>query len=129
MRSNPIKIGSLAVMVAFVGWMVVGNPFRLFAQATTGYSKIGSVNVGTNTFTTTTLTDGAAYNFEVTAANSAGESLPSNIVTAVIPAAGTHTVTLSWTPATTGDPATSFNIYDKVVSIPNQPGALTVVVN
>ena len=100
-------------------------PWRsLLAQATAGYSKIGSTTTAT-TFTTTAFTGPLVYNFEVTATNAAGESGPSNIAQASIPA-GSHTVTLTWT-ASAG--ATGYNVYDFLVQVPPAPAGLQVVIN
>jgi hypothetical protein len=118
-----IGYASLAVLL----WLLVFGSFRkLYAQATTGFTKINTSPVTTTTFTTGTLTDGVAVSFEVTAVNSAGESGPSNIVSGVVPATGTHTATLTWT-ASAG--ATSYNVYDQIVTIPNPPAALNLVIN
>src|ERR1700733_7881275 len=105
----------------------IGYPWKLFAQATTGYTKLNTSAVTTATFTTGTLTDGIAYNFEVTGVNSAGiESGPSNIVTATVPATGTHTATITWT---AGANDVSFNVYDQQVAPANPPSAVQVVIN
>lgn len=125
-----LRIVSLGIMAALICYLSVGNPLRLWAQATTGYTSIGTST--TTSFTTAALVNGASYNFEVTAVNAAGESTPSNIVTVAVPATGSHTATLTWTaPATdaTHSAAVSYNIYDQVVTVPNRVGALTVVVN
>lgn len=99
----------------------------LFGQATTGYTKLNAAPITVTTFTTGTLTDGVAYNFEVTALNSAGiESGPSNIVTGVVPAAGTHTATVSWT---VGVNDVTYNVYSQQVAAANPPGAAQVTVN
>lgn len=117
----------IAIFVLVLLYFAMGSPWNLLAQATTGYTKINTTAVTATTFTTGTLTDGIAYNFEVTGVNSAGvESGPSNIVTAVIPASGTHTVTLSWT-AGTND--ATFNVYDQQVAAANPPVALSYTIN
>jgi hypothetical protein len=130
MTARISRIISITIFASLIFYLTLGNPFKLWAQATNGFTKIGTVAAGgTNSFTTPTLVDGTSVNFEVTAVNAAGESVASSIVSAVVPATGTHTATISWTPAATGSAATSFNIYDQVVTIPNQPGAVTVTIN
>lgn len=123
-RGRAIGIACFVLVLLLCG---VGSLRQLYAQATAGYTKVNSTAVSATTFTTGTLTDGVAYNFEVTGVNSAGiESLPSSIVTLVIPNSGTHTVTLVWT-AGTGD--ATFNVYDQQVASANPPAALSGTVN
>jgi hypothetical protein len=108
-------------------YLVVGNPWKLFAQATSGYTKVNTAPISGTTFTSPTLTDGVAYNVEITALNSAGvESAPSNILTGVVPATGTHTFTVAWT-AGTND--VTYNVYDQVVAAANPPVATSITIN
>jgi hypothetical protein len=101
-----------------------------FAQAPTGYIKLASTN-GTSQIDTA-VTSGQVFNYVVTATNAAGESGPSNVVTAVIPnTAVAHSVALSWT-ASAVDPnhgaALAYNVYRELVTSPNPVAALTEVV-
>lgn len=117
---------AFAVLLAYFS----GAYALVLAQSTPGYTKISPpAGVTATTFTTGTLTNGAVYNFEVTAQNAAGESGPSNIVTFVIPASGSHTVVLTWSAGVGGGAPSFYNIYDQVVTIPNPPGALSGVLN
>lgn len=121
------KILSWIPLFLLLAFCAIGNPHKLFAQATTGYTKMNTSPIAGTTFTTPTLVDGVAYNFEVTALNSAGvESGPSNIVTGVVPATGTHTGTITWT-AGTND--ATYNVYDQQVAAANPPVATSVTIN
>jgi hypothetical protein len=113
----------VAIAIFAIGY----RPDKLYAQATTGYTKVNTTAITGTTFTSGTLTDGVAYNVEVTALNSAGvESGPSNILTGVVPATGTHTFTVTWT-AGTGD--VTYNVYDQVVAAANPPVAGSLTIN
>ena len=109
-------------LIALLG--ILAGPPRTQAQGGTGFTKVGST--ATTSFTTATLTDGATYQFEVTGTNTAGESVPSNIVSVQIPATGTHTVIVSWT---AGLNDTGYNVYDFLVPAPVAPTGVTVTVN
>lgn len=104
----------------------VGSIRALYAQATSGFTKVNTAAITGTTFTSGTLVDGSLYNVEVTAVNAAGESGPSTIVSGQIPATGTHTFTLTWT-VSAG--ATSYNVYDQLVTVPNPPGAPQLTIN
>lgn len=119
---------TLAVLLAIVaiGW----RPDLVLAQATTGYTKVNTSPITALTFTTGSLAPGV-YNFEITAVNLGGESLPSNIVTGVSTTAAPH-ATITWTvPAidATHGATISYNVYDQMVTPPNQPGAVSVTFN
>jgi hypothetical protein len=114
----------LAVAIFAIGY----RPDRLYAQATAGYTKVNAAPISGTTFTSGTLIDGDSYNVEVTALNSAGvESGPSNILTGVVPATGTHTFTLTWTPGTND---VTYNVYDQAAPVapanPPVAGSLTI---
>lgn len=119
-----IGISAFLLLLLLVG---AGSVWKLHAQAATGYSKVNTTAISGLTFTTPQLTDGAVYNFEVTAVGTGGESVPSNIVTATVPATGTHTATLNWTASTT--PGVTYNVYDQLVPVPNPPAATSVTIN
>ena len=91
--------------------------------------KVGSVNFGTNTFTDSTIVDGQTYTYQVTSANSAGESTPATSSAASVPATGTHTATITWTPPTTGGAPTSYNVYRFLVQTPGAVGSVGVTIN
>lgn len=118
-----IGIAAFALVLLLVG---VGSIFKLYAQATTGYTKVNSAPITGTTFTSGTLVNGGFYNVEITAVNQAGESGPSTIVSGSVPPTGTHTFTVSWTPSSG---ATSYNVYDQLVAIPNPPGAPQLTIN
>jgi hypothetical protein len=121
------KIGILAFALVLL-LCGVGSIRTLYAQATTGYTKLNTTPISGTTFTTGALVDGGVYNFEVTAQDAHGqESVPSNIVTGVVPATGTHTATVTWTASVT--PGVTYNVYDQLVPIPNSPAATSVTIN
>lgn len=97
-----------------------------FAQAPTGYTKIASTN-GLSEIDTA-VASGQVFNYVVTATNAAGESGPSNVVTAIIPSTtALHSVALSWTaPAVDAShgAATAYNVYRELVVLPNPPAVL-----
>lgn len=117
----------IAAFVFLLGFLVL--PWRaVFGQATTGYTKIGTVAFGTNTFTDTTPVSGQVTSYEVTSLNAAGESGPSNIVSATTPTStASHSNTLTWTPPTTGGTPTSYNVYSLAVVPSGPPTGLAVV--
>jgi hypothetical protein len=124
MKRSWIGIACFALVLLLLS---LGSIRALYAQATAGFTKINTAPVTTASFTTGTLTDGVAYNFEVTGVNSAGvESTASNIATAIVPATGTHTATITWTP---GANDATFNVYDQQVAAANPPGAVSVTIN
>ena len=106
-------------------------PWRpVFGQATSGYTKIASVNFGTNTYSDTAVVTGDINNYEITAQNAKGESGPSNIITLTTPSgAGPHSNTLTWTPGSGGGTPTTYNVYRLSVTIPNPPTGLVGVSN
>lgn len=121
------------ILFVFLLLTLTVPPWAIWAQATAGYTKIGSVAGNITTYTDTTAADGVSYNYEVTAQNAAGiETIPTNIVPETIPSTGTHSVTLNWiasaVDATHSAPA-SYNIYRQVILPANPPGALTGTVN
>lgn len=84
----------------------------LIGAQTAGFVSIGSVAAGVTSFVdSSNCKDGLTCDYEVTAFNAVGESGPSNIVALTFPATGTHTATISWTPATTGGAPAGYNIY------------------
>jgi len=102
--------------------------WKVLAQAGAGYVKIASTS-GLSQIDTSVV-DGAAYQYQVTAVNGFGESTPITSMIAVIPATGIHTVTLAWTAsATVSTPPVTYNIYRLTGTIPNPPGAVSEVVN
>lgn len=114
-----------ALFLALLSLTAGISPLVVVAQSLAGYAKVTSVT--TTTYTDTTVTSGQVWNYYVTATNAAGESAPSNIVTAVTPAtAVAHSNALSWT-GSAG--ATGYNVYREQVTVPNPPGALGVVSN
>lgn len=120
------RIGKAAFVLVLL-YCTLGSVFRLYAQATAGYTKVNATPIAGTSFTSGTLTNGVAYNVEVTALNSAGiESGPSNILTGIVPATGTHTFTITWTPGT-GD--VTYNVYDQVVASANPPVAGSLTIN
>src|ERR1700674_2346172 len=89
--------------------LLIGNAMVAVAQAIPGYVQINTAPITVTTATTTQCAAGQKCFYYVTAVNSLGESVPSNIVNATIPATSTvHTVTLTWT-ASVG--AASYNVY------------------
>jgi hypothetical protein len=122
--------GKIAFAALLFFWFP-GDPVRLWAQVTAGFSQVGSVPFGTNTFTDTTVTAGTIYQYEVLSQNAAAISTPSNVVTAAIIPSGTgHTATLTWTPpnlscSTTTPPTcgvpTTYLIERMAVLAPNPP--------
>lgn len=105
------------------------SPWRMiFAQAATGFTKIGTVAFGTNTFTDSTPVSGQVTSYEVTSANSASESVPSNVITLTTPTTNVaHSNTLNWTPPTTGGTPTTYNVYSSAVVPTNPPTGLSGV--
>ena len=91
-----------------------------YAGVTAGTPVTVTCPCSATTATVTGLTNGTAYTFTVSATNGIGPSQPSTKSAAVTPAgkptaptnvraaAGTHQVTLSWTPATTNGTALTY---------------------
>jgi hypothetical protein len=123
----------------FIG-LLLFFPWRVFAQATTGYTKIASTN-GLSQIDTA-VTDGAVYEYQITSfcaqpvapatagpcgLNTSGqpiigESAPLVSNPADIPNDGKiHTVTLSWIASLT--PGAIYNVYRIEAAGPTPPGA------
>lgn len=120
-----MKIGRILFVVLL---LLCVAPWRIvFGQASLGYVKVASIPFATGsvTFTTTTaLIPGAIYNLEVTEANAAGESGPSNVLSATEPTTGSHNSgSVTITAGTGGGTPTTLNFYLEQVTVPNSPGA------
>jgi hypothetical protein len=108
----------------------------LVAHSKAGYlglTPLASVGPAVATYTDSTVSDGQGYAYWVTAAAAAcpaapscGESGVSGFVIAIIPATGSHSVSLAWTPSTSPGVVTQ-NIYR--VPVPLAPSGLSVTVN
>jgi hypothetical protein len=73
------------------------TPWRAFAQADAGYTKVGTTAAGVLTFTDATVVDGNSYQYEVTAALTPTlESVASKGPVVTIPSTGTHSTTETW---------------------------------
>jgi hypothetical protein len=83
---------------------------RVMAQADYGFTLLAS-GVMATTYTDGTCADATACFYEVTAVLGGVESSASNTAVAIIPASGTHTVTLSWTVPASGPTPTGYNVY------------------
>lgn len=120
MKSKTVGKILFAILLCY---SAIGNPIRLWAQATAGFTQVGSVPFGTNTFTDTTVTSGTVYQYEVLSQNAAGVSVPSNIVTAPVIPSGTapHSATLTWTAPAIGAQPTTYLVERMTVTIPNPP--------
>lgn len=118
---RPGRIAFIAVLL-----LTSGTYRLLYAAGDPGYTKVNASPISGTAFTSQTLINGATYNVEITAVNAAGESGPSTILTGTVPPSGTHTFTVNWL-ASTG--ATSYNVYDQVVTIPNPPGVPQLTIN
>lgn len=93
------------------------------AQSLTGYTIIA--NVSGTTATDATCPDGNSCGYQVTAFDGSLESAPSNVVIALIPPTGSHSVTLTWTASPTS--GVTYNVYRHVG--PLAPTNLVKVVN
>lgn len=102
--------------------LLLGAVPASFAASTA--TKIATVAATTTTFTDATVVDGVTYVYYVTAVD--GESLPSNTSYATIPAAGSHSVVLTWT-LSVSPGIQSQNIYRAIA--PNPPTNVTNMVN
>src|SRR5260370_1437757 len=93
--------GKIAFAAVLVFW-ALGTPWGVWAQVTAGFSQVGSVPFGTNTFTDNTVVSGNVYQYEVLSQNAAAISTPSNVVTTPLIPSGAHSATLKWTAPPTG---------------------------
>ena len=124
-----MKTWGRIAFAALLFWWFPGNPVRLWAQVTAGFTQVGTVPFGTDTFTDTSVTSGTVYQYEVLSQNAAAISTPSNIVTTPIIPSGTgpHSATLTWTPAacatanppTCGVPVTY--LVERITVLPPNP--------
>jgi fibronectin type 3 domain-containing protein len=85
-----------------------------------------ATNVALTTYTDAAIVNGATYFYAVNAVDANGNaSTCTSVVTASIPATGTHTVTLTWTASTT--PGVTYAVFR--AQAPNPPTNLTKTVN
>lgn len=77
------------------------------------------------TYTDTTVTDGQAYDYMVTANDPYGFSCSNIVFNLTIPTSGTHSVTLGWAASPT--PGVTYSVFR--AQTPSAPGTLTGVVN
>jgi fibronectin type 3 domain-containing protein len=104
----------------FLG-LVVFWAANAFAQAGAGYTKIASTN-GLSQIDTSVV-DGDVYQYQVTSVNQFGESTPITSNVALIPATGTHSVTVSWGASATA--GVTYNVYRITGAIPSPPALPT----
>jgi hypothetical protein len=97
-----------------------------------GLTPLANVGPAVATYTDSTVVDGAAYAYWITAqanpcpaAPTCGESNPSSVSAVAIPPTGTHSVTLAWTPSTSAG-VLSQNIYRVPVPLAPTFGTLTL---
>src|SRR5690348_11338704 len=133
------KLAGRILFYALIAFLAFGlMPWRVFSQAA-GYTKLNTSPVTSLTFTDSGVTDGAIYQYQVTAFCSGtacgndsnghpilGESTPLTFSPAVIPASGTHSATLTWNASTTL--GVTYNVYRIQAVPPNPPvaGSATV---
>lgn len=128
---NASKLAGRILAAGLLVFLVVGvRPWRIFAQADSGYTLVGTVS--TTSFTDSSVVNGKTYQYEVTAFNLGGESGPlkGNVVS--IPSSGTHSTTSSWNASVVDAQhaaATGYKVYRTEITIPNPPGAVSTVVN
>lgn len=105
-------------------------PSGVFSQGpSAGFTRIGTVNATTTQFTDTTCKIGETCTYQITAANSTGESSPTNTLSITVTGAPPTTqAKMGWTPGVNGSPATEFRIYTGA-RIPNPPTGLVGVAN
>jgi hypothetical protein len=112
---NKIRTHSVFQLLAAFLFLMAAGRSTASAQTIAGYSPLNTSPIAGTTATDTACADSQKCFYYVTAVNAIGESAPSNIVSVIIPATGTHTVTVSWT-ASTG--ATSYNVYKGTAPLP-----------
>lgn len=112
------KILTLLILMTSVGVALAQG-----TDCTSGGTVI-KVGVTGNTYTDTTVVSGNTYGYLITANTNFGFSC-STIVNAVIPATGTHSVTLGWTLSTT--PGATYSVFR--AQAPAPPGSPTATVN
>lgn len=77
------------------------------------------------TYIDTTPVDGATYSYVVTAIDLGGQTCSNIVGSTVIPATGTHTVTLNWVASATS--GVTYSVFR--ASPPTAPSSLTTTVN
>lgn len=111
------------------------------AQAGAGFIKLNTSPVTTTAYTDSTCPDSGVCYYQVTAVDASGHEstaslcsttlganvscFNSNQLKVVIPATGTHSVSLSWIASTT-TPAPTYNVYFSTVA---PPTGMTATVN
>jgi hypothetical protein len=110
----------LVIAVAVI-LLVTGTKAQKISPQTPGFTKLATQ--ATPVFTDATCPDGATCNYFITSTNGAGESNPSNTVSAAIPPTGVHTVTIN---GVVVPGATSYTLYQSILSLP--PTITSVVV-
>lgn len=98
------------------------RPWRVFAQADSGYTLITTVS--TLSATDATIVTGNVYQYEVTAFNGL-ESTP--IKSPVGTAGPLHTASLTWLASPTA--GVTYKVYRTQVTVPNPPGVVSVTFN
>lgn len=124
MRKRVMKwLGTAALVMLLVALTLGIKPWKVFAQADSGYTLVGTTSA--LTFTDATVAASSTYQYEVTAFNAAGESVAvKGPVGTTTSAAGSHSATSSWGASPTA--GASYHIYRTQITIPNPPAAGSV---
>lgn len=116
------KLGFASLVLAIGFWIL---PWRLlFAQGSSGFTKLGTVAAPTLSFTDSTCAAGQTCTYQITSMNASGESGPSNTTSASPGATGRILVT--WSAPASGSAPSSYNIYTGLRA-PNPPTAAQAV--
>ena len=108
-------------------WLAIPAAAAQNVPCGTGQTPIAT-GVTALTFTDSTVVDGNTYYYTATGTDADGNvSGCSNIASGVVPATGTHTVTLNWKASTGGVAPYSYSIFR--TSPPTPPTGLAVQVN
>ena len=101
----------LTTLAVFV--ILFGTAHAAFGGNCPGAPTPIATGIVTLTYTDSAVSDGVTYHYGVTAVQDGIETSCSNVARAVIPATGTHTVSLSWQDSC---PTCTFNLYRIVES-------------
>lgn len=118
------KLFALAILALLMAGFAQAQTATCTADTTSAGPAIAT-GLTTTTYNDATVVDGAEYGYIVTAVTPWGYACSNQVLDVVIPATGTHSVTLTWVASTTA--GVTYSVFRAVP--PNAPSTLSTTVN